>query len=126
MEASIKIVPPLPSTAGEHLAHRKLKAKRTLNDHVEDEHLKLIENEDYRALLDAVYDEQAVEGSTEADTLMAAKMIREKAVKTNNTEVTRQKLATIAKALNVVLSRYGFGRKQRRNTVGGEVVNDDE
>jgi uncharacterized protein (UPF0128 family) len=123
MAACLHIAPPsLPSTVGEHLAHRRLKVQRTLNDYVEDVHLLLIENKDYLALISAVWDEHAVEGSLAADNIKAAEMIRDKAKKLDNHVLAKEKLATIAKALGVIMRRYGYSRKERRNMVGGVVV----
>jgi hypothetical protein len=115
---------PLPTSTAAHLAHRKLKSKRTLNDLVEDVHLLLVEDEKYIAFLDAVFDEQAVEGSLAADNLEAAHMIREKAVKMGS-DIGKEKKATIAKSLGIVLRRYEWSRKERRNTVDGEVVRNE-
>ena len=98
------------------------KTTRTLNDHVEEIYLLLIPNQDFRNLIEAVWDEQAIEGSISADSIMAAQMIRERARKMNNTVVSKEKLATIAKAMGVVLRRYGFSRAERRNMVHGEIV----
>jgi hypothetical protein len=52
---------------------------------------------------------------------MAALMIRHKATELGS-EVSSENLATIIKAVGVVLRRYGESRKQRRNRVGGETV----
>ena len=82
----------------------------------------LIENDEYRSYLRAVHDSQAVEGSLAADNLMAAQMIRAKAKTIDGNEVGKENLATINKALNVVLRRYHVSRKERRNLVGGEQV----
>ena len=112
--------PPLPAAIEEW--HRKLKAERTLNDQVEDIHRMLVEDEDYIAFLKAIYDEQAVEGSLSADNIMAAEMVRERAKKIDGSEVAKEKLATISKSLGVVLRRYGSSRKERRQTVHGEMV----
>ena len=127
MHVALKPLPPqLPETAGEFLAHRKLKGRRTLNDQVEDVHIALYDSDKgYTAFLYAVYDEQAVEGSLAADNFKAAELIRDKAKKMNNDELASQKLATIVKTLGVVLRRYGFSRKERRNMIGGEVVPGD-
>lgn len=92
---------------------------------VEDVHLALYEDDQYQSFLYAVYDEQAVEGSLAADNIMAAELIRDKAKKMDHGELAKEKLATIAKALGVVLRRYGFARKERRNMVRGEVVPGD-
>jgi hypothetical protein len=104
--------------------HRAIKVERTLNDLVEDIHRVLVDDDKYRALLRAVYDEQAVEGSLSADNTLAAMMIRERALKTDS-EVGHEKLATISKALGTVLRRYKASRKQRRNMVAGEEVSSD-
>jgi hypothetical protein len=106
---------------------RKLKTGRTLNDLVEDIHRILVnESLRYRTLLDAVYDEDAVEGSLSADNILAAGEIREKAKTMTGNEVAGKKLATIAKALNIVLRRYKQSRKERRNMVGGEIIPSDD
>jgi hypothetical protein len=86
-------------------------ARRNLNDLVEEVHLALVDNEKYRALLSAVCDEQAVEGSLTTDTIVAARMIRERAMSMGPVELAHEKLATISKALGVVLRRYGWSRK---------------
>jgi hypothetical protein len=95
---------------------------RSLNDQVEGIHCSLYEDKEYRAFLYAVYKEQTIEGSFAADNAMAAGIIRNRAREIGNIEVSRQKLATIVKALNVVLRRHGLDRKTRRNTVCDVVV----
>lgn len=112
----------LPATTEAFLAHRKMKERRTINDRVEDAHLKLINNETYRALLFAIFDEQAIEASMEIDDVLAAKMIRDQAADLHDEELAAEKLATIVKSLRVVLRRYGFSRKERREQVGGVTV----
>lgn len=119
------VPPKIPSTPDKFLKLRKLKAQRTLNDQIEDIHIALLDNPAYMAFLEAVYDEQAVEGSLAADNIMAASVIRDKAAKMDNGALRNQKLATIAKALGVVLRRYGVSRKERRNMIGGEIVPGD-
>lgn len=52
-------------------------------------------------------------------------MIRDQAVLEKDEMVSVAKLATIRKALNVVLRRFGVSRKQRRNSIGGEVMIED-
>lgn len=117
---------PLPSSVVELQARRILPFKRLLNDMVEELHTKCYENEKYRAYLDGVWDEQCVEGSLAADNFKAAEMIRERATK-DSSPVSREKLATIVKSLGIVLRRYGLSRKERRQTVDGQVVaNSDE
>jgi cobalamin biosynthesis protein CobD/CbiB len=114
-------VAPVPATPAEWV--RKVKFNLTLNDHVENIHKDLIEedNAKYIAYLQACFDAEAEEGSLAADNHEAARMIRERA-ETDNNPAKGYKIATIAKALNIVLKRYGVSRKQRKNTVGGEYV----
>lgn len=114
---------PLPATISGW--ERKTKTHRTLNDQVEELHRSIYDsNERYRALLEAIYDEQAIEGSLSADHIMAAQILRTAAEK-RNSAVAKEKLATIGKCLNIVLRRYGQGRKERRYMVGGEIVPPD-
>ena len=106
---------------------RNIKIDRTLNDYVEDAHCALLtsdeDGERYRALLDAVYDEDAVEGSLSVDNALAAQMIRNHATDQNPKHLlASKKIATISKSLGVVLRRYNYSRAERRNTVGGTVV----
>ena len=120
-----KALRPLPAKVPEKIEdwQRKVKFERTLNDMVEQIHRRLVdESDEYRAYLYACWDEQAVEGSCAADNIKAAEMIRNNA---NTEEVLKQKLATLAKVLGVVLRRYGASRKERRNTIGGEVVDEN-
>lgn len=126
---TLPLPPKLPETVADFRNHRKLKSSRTLNDMVEEIHLMLYEDDDYQRFLYAVYDEQAVEGSLAADNIMAAGMIRDKAAKVDKfhplltgNDGKPEKLATISKALGVVLRRYNQSRRDRRDTVGGEVV----
>jgi hypothetical protein len=124
MNTVLKDAPPLPAKISDWV--RKIKTDRTLNDLVEEIHRDLVPNDKYLALLRAVHDEQAVEGSLSADNLMAAHMIREAAEK-RGSSVANEKLSTINKALGVVLRRYGADRKTRRQMVDGEIVpNGDE
>lgn len=117
--------PPLPEKIEDW--ERFLKTQRTLNDEVEALHRPLVgESPEYRRLLRAVYDEQAVEGSLAADNLEAARMIREKAKTIDGNEVADEKLATIAKSLNIVLRRYHSSRRERRNTLEGTIIPDNQ
>ena len=121
--SNIKKVP-LPATVEDMMA-RKSPTLQNLNDHVDTIHLQLFATEEsYRKLLDAVYDEEAQEGSLAADNIMAAMAIRKYASneKTSNVYVARKKLATIVKSLNVVLRRYHMSRKERAVSIGGEPV----
>jgi hypothetical protein len=113
---------PLPATTEKWLEQRTLKAEPTLNDVVEQLHWKLVNDKLYRSYLEAVWDEDAIEGSLAADNFKAAEMLRLAAKSDNGNIVGTKKLATIVKSMNVVLRRYHNSRKERRNTVGGEVV----
>jgi hypothetical protein len=83
---------------------------RTVNDHVEAIHLGLIENAKYVAFLNAVDDEQAIEGTLMADGIMAALMIRKKAEELKIDAISNENLADIRTALRVVLRRYDVSR----------------
>ena len=112
----------LPVTTQDLLSQRKMMRERTLNDHVEDVHIALWDNPDYHRALEAVYDEDAIEGSLSADNFLAAMMIRDYARDKKNPHLKDKKLATIVKALNVVLKRYGISRKERAVTIGDTVI----
>lgn len=114
--------PPLPATKQDLLAQKTMTAQRTLNDYVDDIHLALWDNAHYQKLLEAVYPEEAVEGSLPADDLLAAMAIRDYAKEHKIDFVIERKLATIMKALKVVARRYHISRHERRNMIGGEVV----
>ena len=124
--AVVKQIIPLPITVEEMIAKRTMPDKRTLNDYVDDIHKALwaVSNEEYQKLLDAVYDEDAVEGSLAIDNAKAAEIIRNWALQDDRMPyVATKKLATIVKALNVVLKRYKMTRKERASTIDGRVVN---
>jgi len=113
--------PPLPERIEDWVRH--IKAERSFNDYVEDVHRVLVnESPDYRNLLRATYDAHAVEGSLSMDNALVAMAIRKKAEELGNTDVAGEKLAIINLALQVVLRRYKASRKQRRNTIEGEIV----
>lgn len=115
-------VPPLPATREDLIAQRKVLGTKVLNDYVEEVHLALWDNPQYQGFLEAVYNEEAAEGSTKADDLEAAAMIRQYAIDNKIPLIPTKKKETIAKALNVVLRRYGISRKERRSMIGGEHV----
>jgi hypothetical protein len=119
---SLATPPPLPATKKDLLAQRVGQMRRTLNDMVEESHIALYGDDRYVAFLNAVYDEQAVEGSLSADNIMAATMIRDHAKKNGGGQLVNEKLATISKALGVVMRRYEISRKERRDMIHGETV----
>lgn len=96
--------------------HRKNLTHRTINDEVESLFLPLYEeNADFRELLEAVYDSEAVEGSLRADDYDAATMLRASAPA--GSRVSQSNKETLRRALNVVLRRYNISRNERRGTV---------
>lgn len=109
----------LPLTA-EELQRVSLRS-RTINDHVEDVFLRLYDDDlEFKAFLEAVGNEDSVEGSLRADDYVAAQMIREAA--SDGSPIKTKNLEAIRKALNVVLRRYQISRRERRNRLGGETV----
>ncbi len=113
--------PALPADINDWTRH--LKKKRTLPDLVEDVHRALVEDDRYRALLRAGWNNQAVEGSISADDIMAALMIREKAKTMEGSEVAQANLATIRYALCIVRNRYHASRRHQRAAVNGAATN---
>lgn len=117
------LVVPLPKTTSELMAQRiKVIPLTRLNDLVEDVVLVLIEDEAFKGYLEAVYDEQAVEGSLSTDNIFAAMMIRDYARAHGIPQIAKEKAHVISRALNIVAKRYGMGRKERRVELGGEPV----
>jgi hypothetical protein len=111
--------PDLPATVGD--LQRKSLRSRTLNDFVEDVFLTLYgTDEHFMALLDAVGNADAVEGSTTADDFEAARMIRDAAP--DGSPLKAKNLTAIRNALGVVLRRYGISRRERAHLLGGEIV----
>jgi hypothetical protein len=96
--------------------NRKNLTHRTINDEVESLFLPLYEeNADFRELLEAVYDSEAVEGSLRADDYDAATLLRTSAPA--GSRVSQANKETLRRALNVVLRRYNISRNERRGTV---------
>jgi len=120
-DVSMKAVP-LPATVEDMLSRREHAANRTLNDYVDDIHKTLWgqNSPEYRALLDAVDDADAVEGSLAIDNAKAAELIRAHARKMDMGYVAGKKLASIVRSLNVVLRRYKMTRKERAIRLGGK------
>jgi hypothetical protein len=99
--------------------HRKSLRSRTLNDFVEDVFLKLYDTDErFRGYLEAVGNEDAIEGLMIADDLLAAQMIREGAPE--GSPVHTKNLAAIRRALGVVLRRYEISRGERANRIGAD------
>lgn len=112
---------PLPATVQDLEAMRKVFHQPTLNDRVDAIFVRLWLNDEFRRLLDGVYDEDTVEGSRSADDLFAAIMIRNEA-KESDPYVANKKAATISRALKVVAKRYGISRKERAHEVAGQII----
>jgi hypothetical protein len=123
---NIPAPPPLPADREALLANRLINFDSNVNDLVDDIHMVLfVEDPAYKRFLYAVHDSQAKEGSLSADNWAAANIIREYARDRNVAGVKDENLATIGRALNVVLRRCNLSRKQRRNMVHGENVPDE-
>lgn len=121
-----QLIEPLPRTVEEFRQRRVVQTTLTLNDQVEEIHLLLYPDPVYKKFLEAVWDEDAVEGSLSIDNAKAAEMIREKAAALNsNSELSKKKLATIVKCLGVIMRRHELSRKHRRHMVGGKQVPDN-
>ena len=105
----------LPKTVKALMEQKKSKMTSTLNDQVDTVHLSLWEKPEYQRYLDAVYKEQAIEGDLFCDDIEASRLIREEARRQGNAYVASQKLATIRRALMVVLRRYQISRTERRD-----------
>jgi len=118
---------PLPTSVNEMLALRRTASNKTLNDYVEELHIIAWEQDEYRNLLEAVYDEDAIEGSLAVDNVKAAEYLRTLARREEGRSpmVAGKKLATIVKALNVVLRRYHMSRYERAQTIGGQMMGEN-
>jgi hypothetical protein len=94
---------------------KKPERKKSLIDEVESIVFELWDDPEFSKYLEAVYDYDAVEGSTAIDDVMAAIRVREQACDEGTTlDVTS--LAVVVKTLNHVLRRYNLSRKQRRDS----------
>lgn len=113
---------PLPAKPSDWDALRDMKTIVNLNDMIEPYHRSLLNDKQYCDYLEAVYDEDAVEGSCTADHIFASMMIRDAAKAAGDGYVAGKKVATIGKHLNTVLRRYHQSRKERRYSVHGENV----
>jgi hypothetical protein len=110
----LKVAPPLPATRTDLLAGYKLKRRRSINDLVEEIVVKLWDNDEkFMKYVDAIYNEQAVEGSLDDDDTMAALIIRDTAERDKHAEVAAQNIRTIKLAMRVVLKRFGVSRPER-------------
>jgi hypothetical protein len=120
------ITPALPASVVDLLAQRKSLRTRSLNDDVEEIHLKLWEQPEYQKLFLPIWKEETIEGSFIADDMVAAMQVRAFAVKNAVPIASRTKLHAIVNSLHVVCRRYGISRKERQSMVGGETVRASE
>ena len=110
----------LPETVNDLLAQRKSMRARTLHDDVDECHLKLWNNAEYRRCFFAIHPSQTVEGAFIADDYVAAGMIRDFA-KSNRIPIAADaKLAAIVYSLHVICRRYNMSRKDREKQAAGE------
>lgn len=107
------LVKQIPRTSAGLLAQRINQKAVNLHDQVEQIVTDLVTNDTFYGFIDAVYPEQAVEGSIAADNHEAARMVREYAKENGYPVVAHQKIQTLIRSLNVVLRRYGLARNQR-------------
>lgn len=114
--------PALPSTVSDLLAQRRSLRARSLNDDVDECHLKLWDDPDYRRWFLAIHPADTIEGSFNADDIMVADKIRRFAIANRIPIAANAKLASIVWSLHVVCRRYAMSRKERRNMVGDEHV----
>lgn len=121
-DQNIKVAP-FPTTVADLV--RAKPAKRSLNDMVEEFWRQLYDNVNFRKLVDVAYNEQAIIGNIEANYLIAAQMIQALAKDTKSL-VADENLVTIRRSLKWVLKQYGLSPKQRRNTLGGNILSETE
>ena len=107
-------MPPLPETSRELQAQRVTTRKRSLNDYVEDIHVGLWDDEEYRAYFKAAWDDESQEGSIAIDRIRACEVIRDTAKEDPINPVGRAKLSNIRAALVEVVRRFKTSTKQRR------------
>lgn len=116
-----QLATPLPATVLDLIKQRTGRFEKTLNDMVEELYLKLWENAQFKRLLDAVTDGEAVEGSLGCDDHEAARMLRELARK-EHSPIQDKPIASYKLALKVVMRRYQMSRKQRKLELHGSTV----
>jgi hypothetical protein len=121
--------PPLPKTVVDLINQRKSMRTRTLNDDVEEIHLRMWEQPDYRRYFAPIWREETIEGSFIDDDACVAQMVRKYAGENSFPIASHANLASIRHSLIVVARRYGLSRKERQQMVGGQIVergDDDE
>jgi hypothetical protein len=111
----------LPTTVADLLARRKTSRIRNINQDIEDIHLKLWEDEEYRKYMMVVWREEAVEGSYVADDFAIARYFRDYAIANDMHIAGSANLASIVRSLHWVWRNYRISRQERR-----QFVNDDD
>lgn len=103
---------PLPATVGgfDELAPPR---KSGLNDAVQHAVRALYEKDEFRVLIQAVNNDEAIEGSKIADDFAACMMIRQYGVEAGNALIKAADLTDLKHALGVAMNRHKSGRKQR-------------
>jgi hypothetical protein len=103
---------------------RKIKVLPNPNDMIDEMLPRLWLIPEYREFIAAVYNEEAVTGSTEYDDCRAAMIIKDMAKQEGNHFLASMKEKAIARHHNVVLRRSNISRDQRRRTVSGDMIED--
>src|SRR5215510_1501883 len=112
--------PPLPATQQDLLARRRRRFTPSLIDEAQEVHEALWEDAEYRKYFNAAYNEQAVEGSLEADDFMATMMVRNKAREMGLLLAANATIHDLTIAMHRVAGRYeGLTRKERRAVING-------
>lgn len=106
---------PLPQTSREYVA-QSTPSRSSIHDMVEQLHIKLYDNKEYRNLFEAITDERSVNGKVIFDRYEAAKKVKEFAVKEGVVAVAMLQADEIRKSLNVVMKRGKIDIKSRTTT----------
>ena len=108
----------LPATASEWV--RKAKIGLDINDEAEQAGLSLINggNPEFLRFLNAVHNEDAVEGSIHADDYVAAQMLRNHGRSLGLPLLSNASLEKAKKAQRAWLARYGLDSATRRKSAG--------
>lgn len=108
---------PLPTSSAALLAQQKSMRGRSLLDDVNDCHVKLFDEENYRKWFQAIDRAGTIEGSFQADEQEAARMIRDYAADNGFPLAKDARLVSIMSALTWVCKRYGISRRERANSL---------
>ena len=117
----MQVLPPaLPTTAADFLTHRKSKAGLSNIDRAEALLLAIVNggNDMFQKYIEAVYDQQSVEGSIKIDHTVASQIMRQHAIETGDTIFGALNLKEVGHNLNAALKRFSLDRTTRRKSVG--------